>query len=133
MLTEELPGWLEERGLATNPFAVLGISMGGYGALNYAANLERPGGRRDQPGAVPRWPEARPATVFADRDAVGRTPTRCATLGAPVTAADRRVVRRGDPFIDAPGARRHARSRPSADIEPGDHDAAFWRRCCPTR
>jgi len=34
--------WLDERGLATNPFAVLGISMGGYGAFNYAVNLNNP-------------------------------------------------------------------------------------------
>ncbi|MGW5646165.1 alpha/beta hydrolase-fold protein [Saccharopolyspora sp. NPDC003752] len=41
MLQEELPRWLSERGLgdaAGRPFAVAGISTGGFGALNYAAD-----------------------------------------------------------------------------------------------
>ncbi|MER7016216.1 alpha/beta hydrolase-fold protein [Saccharopolyspora sp. NPDC000359] len=41
MLNEELPGWLAERGFGDEeglPFAVAGISTGGFGALTYAAD-----------------------------------------------------------------------------------------------
>ena len=46
MLTEEIPAWLRDRGLGDadgNPFAVTGISTGGFGALNYAIGREQTG------------------------------------------------------------------------------------------
>ncbi|MFR9728216.1 alpha/beta hydrolase-fold protein [Saccharopolyspora sp. MS10] len=46
MLLEEVPAWLRARGLGDRdglPFAVAGISTGGFGALNYAAERNEVG------------------------------------------------------------------------------------------
>lgn len=46
MLLQEVPGWLRERGLAGQdglPFACGGVSTGGFGALNYAAERNMAG------------------------------------------------------------------------------------------
>ncbi|MDA3626992.1 alpha/beta hydrolase-fold protein [Saccharopolyspora sp. WRP15-2] len=46
MLNDELPGWLRERGLGDEeglPFAVAGISTGGFGALTYAEDRSAAG------------------------------------------------------------------------------------------
>jgi len=130
MLTEELPTWLKQRGLATNPFAVLGISMGGYGAFNYAANLNDPALAAISPAIFLSWPEAKSRDVFTgEKEWANTDPLRNldALSGVPIGV----WCGESDPFIDA--ARELVdRAKPAvADIEPGDHDAQFWRKVLP--
>ncbi|WP_018685966.1 alpha/beta hydrolase [Actinokineospora enzanensis] len=69
MLTDELPGWLAELDVATAPFAVLGVSMGAYGALDYVR------AHRDSikaaavisPALFTSWNDARARDVFPTR------------------------------------------------------------------
>lgn len=130
MLAEELPGWLEERGLATNPFAVLGISMGAYGAFNYAANLNDPAVAAISPALFLNWEEASARDAFADeRQWAATEPLRnlAPFSGVPVGV----WCGESDPFIDA--ARELVeKARPAvSEIEPGDHDETYWRKVIP--
>lgn len=55
MLTDEVPAWLRERGLGDadgRPFAVAGISTGGFGALHYAVERSRAGEPLDAVAAL---------------------------------------------------------------------------------
>jgi len=130
MLTEEVPAWLAERGLAPNPFGVLGISMGGYGALNYAAGLLNPLVAVLSPALFLTWPEADARDVFADEQQWRDTDPlqnladiNSSTLGV--------WCGESDPFVD--GARQLIeRAAPAvAEVEPGDHDADYWRKVLP--
>ncbi len=130
MLSQELPTWLEERGLATNPFAVLGISMGGYGAFNYAANFNLPAIAAVSPALFLSWPEASTRDAFSSRkqwEATDPLQHLDAFAGVPLGV----WCGESDPFID--GTRELVeRAKPTvADIEPGDHDADFWRKVLP--
>jgi S-formylglutathione hydrolase FrmB len=131
MLTDELPGWLGERGLATNPFAVLGISMGGYGAFNYAgAALNDPALAAISPAIFLSWPEASARDVFADEKQWEDTdPLRHldALAGAPIGV----WCGESDPFIDATHELVDRAKPEVADIEVGDHDEEFWRKVLP--
>ncbi|OLF05404.1 alpha/beta hydrolase, partial [Actinophytocola xanthii] len=130
MLTDDMPKWLGERGLATNPFAVLGISMGGYGALNYAANPNKPVAAAISPALFLSWSEAANRDAFAneqrwrDTDPLQNVP---AYTGVPVGL----WCGESDPFVD--GARDLAEKLrpPIAEIEPGGHDATYWRKVLP--
>jgi S-formylglutathione hydrolase FrmB len=130
MLTEELPGWLEERGLATNPFAVLGISMGGYGAFNYATNFNDPAIAAISPALFLSWPEAKDRNVFATEEQWTDTdPLRKvdALAGVPMGV----WCGESDPFLDAT-QQLVDRAKPAiADIGPGDHDEIYWRKVLP--
>jgi S-formylglutathione hydrolase FrmB len=130
MLTDDLPEWLAERGLATNPFAVLGISMGGYGALNYAANPNDPTVAAISPALFLSWPEAATRDVFATEQQWRDTdPLQNLRdfAGVPVGV----WCGESDPFID--GTRQLVdRAKPAvAEIKPGDHTAAYWRKVLP--
>jgi S-formylglutathione hydrolase FrmB len=130
MLSDDVPKWLGERGLATNPFAVLGISMGGYGALNYARNPNKPAVAVISPALFLSWPEAADREVFANEqrwratDPLQNVP---AYVGVPVGV----WCGESDPFVD--GARELVEQfRPArAEIEPGDHDEVYWRNVLP--
>ena len=133
MLAEELPTWLEERGLATNPFAVLGISMGGYGAFNYAANLNDPALAAISPalflelagGEVPRRVHRREGS---GRHGPAAQPRRA------VRRADRRLVRRVRPVHRRDArARRPRRSRPWPTSSRATTTRRSGARCCRTR
>ena len=66
MLVEEVPRWLAQRRFAA-PMAVLGFSMGGWGALNLARR--RPGLRAvalASPALFQEWTVARTREVWAD-------------------------------------------------------------------
>lgn len=130
MLAKELPTWLDERGLATNPFAVLGISMGGYGAFNYAVNLNNPALAAISPALFLSWPEANSRNAFADKKQWDDTdPLRHldSLTGAPMGV----WCGESDPFLDAT-EQLVDRAKPQvADIEPGDHDDEFWRKVLP--
>lgn len=130
MLSDEVPKWLGERGLASNPFAVLGISMGGYGALNYAANLNNPAVAAISPALFLSWPEAASRDAFADEEHWRRTDplqnlSKVSGVPMGVWCGD------DDPFID--GARLLIeRAKPAVgEIEPGDHEPSYWRKVLP--
>lgn len=130
MLTDELPDWLGERGLASNPFAVLGISMGGYGAFNYAANLNNPALAAISPALFLSWPEARSRDVFADeKQWLDTDPLRHlgAIAGAPIGV----WCGESDPFIDAARQLVDTAEPAVAEIGPGDHDEVYWRKVLP--
>jgi S-formylglutathione hydrolase FrmB len=134
MLRQELPGWLHARGLPT-PRAVLGISMGGSGALQYAGARTRSGRNLDavallSPAVFRTWAEARTTDGYADEaDWQAHEPTlaldrmRVGALGVwcgqedPFCPAAREVARRA-------GAR-------EAHFPDGEHTDGFWRRVMP--
>ncbi|MFC7344759.1 alpha/beta hydrolase [Saccharopolyspora griseoalba] len=74
MLLDELPTWLRERGFTDRggqPFAVGGISSGGFGALHYAVERSRRGDPLDgigvlSPALTTNWPHAAERGAFAD-------------------------------------------------------------------
>jgi pimeloyl-ACP methyl ester carboxylesterase len=84
MLTDELPGWLAERHLAPTPFAVFGLSMGAYGALNYARRSPHPVVRRSAPPCSAAGRTRGPETSSRTRSG-GRRPTRSSTSTRSVT------------------------------------------------
>lgn len=125
MLTDELPGWLEERDLETTPFAAFGLSMGAYGALNYARRSPHPAVAILSPALFLNWPDARGRDAFAGEeqwaatdplqhlDALGDAPLGiwCGTE---------------DPFF--PAVKRFSElTKPQVSrFTPGGHDAAYF-------
>lgn len=75
MLLEELPSWLRERGYGAGdgqPFAVGGISSGGFGALHYAIARSRLGSPVEgvgvlAPALTTSWAHAEEREAFADQ------------------------------------------------------------------
>lgn len=129
MLTDELPGWLAERNLEPDPFAVFGLSMGAYGALNYARNTSRVVAALS-PALFTSWADAESRNAFAGEEAWARTDPlqhvdelTGATIGVWCGAED--------PFVDV--ARTFSdRVKPEvAAFAPGGHDAAYWLRTVP--
>jgi len=130
MLTEELPDWLGDRGLATQPFAVLGISMGGYGALNYARGLGSPTVAVLSPALFLSWSEAQTKDVFASEEAWQATdPLQHVQdlSGVPLGV----WCGTQDPFLDATRDLVDSVQPKVAAIGEGDHDAAYWTRVLP--
>ncbi|KQV14548.1 MULTISPECIES: alpha/beta hydrolase family protein [unclassified Kitasatospora] len=134
MLREELPGWLHARELPT-PRAVMGISMGGAGALQYALGRTQSGRNLDavallSPAVFRTWADARTTGGYADEaDWQAHEPTlrldrlRVGALGV--------WCGQEDPFC--PAARevaRQARAR-AAHFPDGEHTDGFWRRVMP--
>lgn len=130
MLTDDVPTWLTERGLVDNPFAVLGISMGGYGALNYAANQNDPAIATISPALFLSWPEAESRNVFANERRWRETDplqNKATFAGVPLGI----WCGESDPFVD--GARQLSEEAEVelAEFEPGGHDAAYWTKVLP--
>jgi S-formylglutathione hydrolase FrmB len=128
MLTEELPGWLSERGLAPEPFGAFGISMGAYGALNYARSMPGLTVAAVSPALFGSWPEAESRNAFADESSWAATdplryPPRDARLGVWCGTED--------PFIDAARRFVEVAGPEVAALEPGAHDSDYWRRELP--
>jgi S-formylglutathione hydrolase FrmB len=130
MLLEDLPQWLANRGFASTPSAALGISMGGYGALNYARNPGLSAVAVVSAALFTNWPDARLRNAFADEahweatdplrhvDEFARVPLGvwCGTSD-PFIVAVRQLIDRARPKIAALGS--------------GDHDAEYWQRILP--
>lgn len=130
MLTEDVPTWLTQRGLVNNPFAVVGISMGGYGALNYAGNLNDPAVAAISPALFLSWPEAESREAFVSEDRWRQTDplqNMSKFSGVPLGM----WCGESDPFVD--GARQLAENADVtvAEFEPGGHDDAYWRKVLP--
>ncbi|HEV2778990.1 MAG TPA: alpha/beta hydrolase-fold protein [Actinophytocola sp.] len=130
MLLEDLPQWLANRGFASAPSAALGISMGGYGALNYARNPGLTAVAAVSAALFTNWPDARLRNAFAGEaqwqatdplrhvQEIAQVPLGvwCGT-GDPFIAANRQLIDKAKPKVAALAA--------------GDHDAAYWRRILP--
>ncbi|WP_052390472.1 alpha/beta hydrolase [Streptomyces sp. NRRL B-24484] len=129
MLLDEVPGWLAARGLAA-PTGVLGISMGGSGALQYAR--ARDGGLAAaallSPALFTSWDDARPVDAYQDEaDWVAHEPLR--HLDRPLTRRLAVWCGTEDPFC--PAARRLADRAAETHFPRGAHTDGFWRRVLP--
>ncbi|WP_344677725.1 alpha/beta hydrolase [Saccharopolyspora taberi] len=134
MLTDELPGWLRERGLGDEegrPFAVAGISTGGFGALNYAIGREQAGQplaavAELAPALPANWEHMREKGVFStEEDWHDADPLRHLDLlgNVPVGVWIGDV----DPFLE--GAMRLAEdysNTPVVTVLPGGHDPSVF-------
>jgi S-formylglutathione hydrolase FrmB len=134
MLRTELPGWLSGLGLRAGggaPRAVLGISMGCFGALVYARGRLGPGVPTVavlSPALFRSWPDARSVHAFAGRSAWASTepllnPTAVPRLGV--------WCGREDPFYLS--ARQLAAATPGvrARFGHGGHTDQYWRTVLP--
>ena len=143
MLLDELPVWLRERGFAVAPAAgdlpgepamVVGVSMGGAGALTYTRarmRLRRPprAVAAISPGLFTDWRVAAKRPFAGQADWEAHDPLRFFPEITPVPAGiwcgDR------DPFVDA--TRRYiglARHEVGA-ISPGRHDGLYYAKVMP--
>ncbi|MEV4734113.1 alpha/beta hydrolase-fold protein [Saccharopolyspora sp. NPDC049426] len=134
MLLDEVPQWLNERGLSA-PVAAAGISMGGFGALVYARRRRELGDPLQAAGAIApalhtNWREMRKRRAFTNEaewkaidplrhiDSLGDLPVGvwCGN---------------GDRFIE--GTRRFIRlARPTyASTTPGRHNKTYFRKALP--
>lgn len=130
MLTDELPGWLSEAGLRPMT-GLIGISMGGFGALNLARR------RRDVTAVATcsaalfrTWPEARTRHIFPSQaewkaadplQHLDELPSR----GLGVWCGD------GDPFLAA-NRKLISGAKPEVSrITPGEHDSGYWQGVLP--
>ncbi len=142
MLLDEVPGWLRSRGLAAAdrgvPRAVLGISMGGSGALQYAIGRgwsAGPGGAVDavaavSPAVFTSWADARTTGGYAT-EADWQAYEPMLRLGRPHGRALGVWCGQEDPFC--PAARTLAREGGAVtdDFPHGEHTDGFWRRVLP--
>ncbi|WP_308424753.1 alpha/beta hydrolase [Longimycelium tulufanense] len=138
MLLEEVPRWLAERGLGGRdrmPFAVAGVSMGGFGALLYARR-RREQGRPLQavaavsPALMLSWKEMKKRDAFHDAtdwaamdplrniDKLGNVPLGvwCGSEDWFI-AGNRRFIRAAKPKL--------------ASITPGGHTGEYFQRIYP--
>ncbi|GAA4876195.1 alpha/beta hydrolase [Saccharopolyspora cebuensis] len=138
MLLDEVPHWLAQRGLGDRwgqPFAVSGISMGGFGALLYTRRRREQGHPVDAAGVVSpalltSWGEMRKRRAFVDEaawaeldplrhvDALGDVPLGvwCGTDDRFIRGT-RRFIARADPEV--------------ASTTPGGHNSRYYRKALP--
>jgi S-formylglutathione hydrolase FrmB len=134
MLLDEVPRWLKERGYG-EPFAVTGVSMGGFGSLLYARRRAERGdpiaaSAAISPGLITTWPEMAKRRAFKNESEwASLDPLRHLESTGPtalgVWIGDR------DRFIE--GTRRFIREvRPEVGtVKPGGHDDGFYRTVTP--
>lgn len=129
MLTDELPGWLAERGLATTPFAAFGLSMGAYGALNYVRGTAMSAAVLS-PALFLSWPDARARNVFAGQQAWAATDPLQHT-----DALDGDALGvwcgTGDPFHPAATRLAELTNPQVSRFTPGAHDNDYWLGAMP--
>jgi S-formylglutathione hydrolase FrmB len=130
MLLEDMPNWLDNRGLARTPFAAIGIAMGAYGALNYARHTGLTAVGAISPALYLSWDEASASEAFTTQktwedteplrhiEEIGDVPLGvwCGTDDTFIRAA-RRLVDTAKPKV--------------ADLGNGDHNANYWERVLP--
>jgi S-formylglutathione hydrolase FrmB len=134
MLLDELPRWLKERGYG-EPFAVTGVSMGGFGSLLYARRRAERGdpvaaAAVISPGLITTWPEMAKRRAFKNEaEWASLDPLRHLRATGPtalgVWIGDR------DRFIE--GTRRFIQAvRPEVSaVKPGGHDDGLYRKVTP--
>jgi S-formylglutathione hydrolase FrmB len=132
MLRTEMPGWLGGFGLSAGggvPTAVLGISMGCFGALVYARSVARaPTLALLSPALFRSWADARSVHAFASQTAWSaaeplRHPGPPLRLGV--------WCGREDPFYPAARQLIAQRHPAMAHLDHGAHTPGYWRRVLP--
>ncbi|MGW0522618.1 alpha/beta hydrolase [Crossiella sp. NPDC003009] len=137
MLLEDLPRWLAERGLGGDghPFAVAGISMGGFGSLLYTRRRQERGrpvraAAAISPALITNWAEMNKRKAFRDSvewesmnplrhiDKLGsaRVGLWCGTEDSFIEGT-RQFIRQARPLVGATG--------------PGRHDGSYFDRVSP--
>lgn len=138
MLLEDLPRWLAERGLGGadgQPFAVAGISMGGFGALLYTRRRQERGRpvravAAVSPALMTNWAEMNKRKAFRDSaewesmdplrhiDKLGsaRVGLWCGTEDSFI-GGTRQFIRQARPLVGSTG--------------PGRHDSTYFDRVSP--
>ncbi|CAM00686.1 S-formylglutathione hydrolase FrmB [Saccharopolyspora erythraea NRRL 2338] len=138
MLLDEVPRWLGERGLGGDdgqPFAVSGISMGGFGALLYARRRHEhdnpvTAAAVVSPALITSWREMSKRKAFVDEaEWAGMDPLRhipeldnvalgvwCG-LGDRFITGTREFIRRARPEV--------------ASTTPGGHNSRYYRKALP--
>lgn len=135
MVTEELMPLLQRKGLDTGRLGFLGWSMGGYGALRLAGLIGPPrvfGVAAMSPALWHRYADSAPGAFDDEADFEQNTVFgRQASLrGIPV----RIDCGLRDPFVAATRDYRASFPRHLAGgIEPGAHEASYWRRTAPAQ
>ncbi|QFU92358.1 alpha/beta hydrolase family protein [Amycolatopsis sp. YIM 10] len=135
MLNGELPEWLTRRGLGLRtggvPSAVMGISMGAFGALRYARDHRAlRAAAAVSPALFVGWGDARSRKVFRDRAQwESHEPLLHADETAPVPVGVWCGTQ--DPFAGA--ARRYIQAaRPAVSrLSPGGHTEKYWKSVLP--
>jgi S-formylglutathione hydrolase FrmB len=129
MLREDVPTWLANRGFG-EPFATMGISMGGYGALNYARTPGLNAVAAISAAMFPSWADAKIRNAFVDERAwLATEPLRNIDKLNDVQLAV--WCGTSDPFINQ-ARQLIEKARPKlAAIGPGDHDESYWKRIFP--
>ncbi|MFD5827337.1 alpha/beta hydrolase [Lentzea sp. NPDC060358] len=134
MLLDEVPRWLKDRGYG-EPFAVTGVSMGGFGSLLYARRRAERGdpvaaAAAISPGLITTWPEMAKRRAFKNEgEWTSLDPLRNLKATGPtalgVWIGDR------DRFIE--GTRRFMREvRPEVStVKDGGHDDGLYRKVTP--
>lgn len=126
---------LEQEGLDVSRPGFLGWSMGGYGALLLATEVDHAGPVvASSPALWARYADSAPgaydgASDFARWGVLGN-PARIARLAGRQVRVD---CGESDPFV--PGVAELRRELPSAQVHlsPGAHDATYWKRVLPAQ
>lgn len=132
MVADEFIPLLKSKGLATDRLALLGWSMGGYGALLLGEKL-RPRAIVAESAAIWRTAkEAAPIAFDGEEDFAANTvfgrQHELDGIAVRVDCGD------GDGFEPNDSAYRDGfATTPAGGIEPGGHDMGYWRRMAPTQ
>jgi dienelactone hydrolase len=131
MLNEELPQWLTQRSLPATPVAAYGISMGGFGALEYArGKSELRAVAACSPALFTNWTDAKARKVFDDRQEwEAAEPSRYVSALQSKTVG----VWCGSSDSFAPAAKKFAQELPAAvtDFTTGAHNDRYWKKALP--
>lgn len=137
MVLDEFLPLLHHRGLATGRVGLLGWSMGGYGALRLAGILGRPRVAGVAVASPALWPDGSSGSASGFGSAQEYATYSVMHDQAKLDGIPVRVdIGRDDPFLAA--TRTYAAGFPpsgraSLHVEPGAHEAGYWRRVAPAQ